>query len=138
MRYSIEALEFILSNYIELKTGKIPAEKIMVMRTRLNRSPYETAICWVSDLDRAMDVLSPRERPHLWLKVSQDCDEQNLRDVLHYLDYRQRRLVSYYILGIKEMDEDNPYYVSKHDLYINAMKSLFHLQRIINKKKINI
>ena len=138
MKYSIGALEFILENYLELKTGKIPVDKAMPanLRKRMNRSPFETALTWCADVDRAMDQLNPPEHPHIWLKVAQDCNEKRLRQVLRHLDYRQRRLVSYYILNIRfsGYNKWSHRYVSEGELENRALKSLYHLQRLINRR----
>ncbi len=77
-RYSREQLLFILINYWTLKEGKIPSDPQNIMPPRSNRSPFEAAICMVSDIDTALSNLN-KYKPKHWLKISRVITEHWLR-----------------------------------------------------------
>lgn len=104
-KYSIKQLEFILSNYWDLKIGYLPFSGGVPTSGKGGRSPYESGSVWVADIDTAIDSLD-QKHPGRWLSLCDDIRIAKLSKVVKFLGHWQQAVARYYLLPESERKED--------------------------------
>jgi len=115
--YSIRQLTYILGNYWLLRDGVIPTDSDRVMVGLSHRSPFESAACWIADVDTALSKLD-QVKPDNWLKIAPAINRPALTRLVHHLGLTpgQKRIIRYFLLnedkfagriggGLKDMQE---------------------------------
>ena len=95
-RYSLDGVTFILENYWVLKSGQLTFDKNMPS-SGLPKSPYETAMVMVADIDNAIDGLDSKH-PRRWLDIAIDITPARLSKIAHQFNYFQQAIIRYYLL----------------------------------------
>ena len=95
-KYSLDGVTFILENYWVLRSGQLTFDKSM-SGSDLPKSPYETAMVMVADIDTAIDGLDSKH-PRRWLDVVIDITPARLCKIAHQFNYFQQAIIRYYLL----------------------------------------
>ena len=95
--YLKKTVEFVLSNYWDLRGGRIP-HNVNSFRSNNNRSTVETISIWLADIDQGIDRLDQR---HLgkWLSITNYMSPARLEQIVHKFSGWQQSILKYYLLG---------------------------------------
>jgi len=101
----VGGVAFILENYWLLRSGQLPFNGGVFIKGKGGRSPHETAMVWISDIDTALSALN-REHPERWSKLCTDITTAKLEVIVRFLNHWQQAIIRYYLLLGDESKED--------------------------------
>ena len=104
LKYSFGQVDFILCSYWLLKAGQLPFDRGVLTKGKGGKSPHETAMVWISDIDTALSQLD-QKHPDRWTKLCSDVTIAKLDKIVRFLSHWQQAIVRYYLLigdGCKE------------------------------------
>ena len=94
-RYSRKALEWLLTNYWDIKEGNVPKNPENPNSGSSDRAVYENPIIYIVDVDRGIDRLG---EPGRWMMVSSEVTKERLAKIVHRFGARQQLILRLYLL----------------------------------------